>query len=124
MSEPKRRGARGAVGAYGERVAAAHLVEAGMVVLARNWRCREGEIDIVAQDGGTLVFCEVKTRRGHRCGTPAEAVTAGKAERLRVLALSWLRDSGVHGDDLRFDVISVRPQARGRARVEHLRGAF
>jgi Holliday junction resolvase-like predicted endonuclease len=66
--------AKDAVGAYGERVALAHLVEQGMVVLDRNWRCRTGEIDLILRDGSDLVFCEVKTRRGNRFGTPAEAV--------------------------------------------------
>ena len=63
--------AKDAVGRYGEDVAARHLTEAGLVVLERNWRCREGEIDIVARDGDVLVVCEVKTRRSTTYGTPA-----------------------------------------------------
>ena len=78
--------AKDALGAYGERVAAAHLVAAGMTVLDRNWRCPIGEIDIVARDGDVLVVCEVKTRRGDGFGHPLEAVTARKAARLRRLA--------------------------------------
>ena len=116
--------AKDAVGAYGERVAARHLQEAGLVVLDRNWRCADGELDIVARDGPALVFCEVKTRRSDRHGTPAEAVVAAKAARLRRLAGEWLRATGVHPDTIRFDVVSVRPQRTGPARVEHLRGAF
>ncbi|MBA2716596.1 MAG: YraN family protein, partial [Propionibacteriales bacterium] len=61
---------RKALGDYGERLAAAHLVEKGLVVLDRNWRCSAGEIDIVAADGNTVVVCEVKTRSSCRFGTP------------------------------------------------------
>ena len=117
-------GAKEAVGAYGERVAARYLQQAGLVVLDRNWRCAEGELDIVARDGAALVICEVKTRRGERFGTPAEAVVLAKAARLRRLATQWIRASGLHPDTVRFDVVSVRPQRSGPAVVEHLRGAF
>lgn len=114
------------LGRYGEDLAAEHLSAAGMQVLARNWRCREGEIDIVALDGEALVFVEVKARSGTGFGQPAEAVGAVKARRIRGLACRWLmehRPPGGH-DDLRFDVISV-VRRRGYAPVlEHLRGAF
>jgi putative endonuclease len=113
-----------AVGSYGERLAVAHLVEQGMVVLARNWRCRAGEVDIIARDGPAIVFCEVKTRRGFWFGTPVEAIGWDKAGRLRRLAAEWLATTGVHAPEVRFDVVSVLPQPRGAARVEHLRGAF
>lgn len=113
-----------AVGAYGERLAVRHLVDAGMVVLDRNWRCRYGEIDIIARDGDVLVFCEVKTRRGEGFGQPVDAVVGAKARRLRRLAASWLATAGVRAEEVRFDVLSVLPQPRGAARVEHLRGAF
>src|SRR4051794_22131031 len=116
--------AKDAVGAYGERVALAHLIEQGMVVLDRNWRCRGGEIDLVLRDGPDLVFCEVKTRRGDRFGSPAEAVTARKVRRLRRLAAEWLAQAGLRVPTVRFDVVSVLPQRSGAARVEHLRGAF
>jgi putative endonuclease len=116
--------AKDAVGAYGERVAAQHLAAAGLVVLDRNWRCADGELDIVARDGSTLVFCEVKTRRGDDFGTPAEAVVPAKVRRLRRLATAWMTASGVRPEEVRFDVVSVRPQRSGAARVEHLRGVF
>lgn len=116
--------AKDAVGAYGERVAVAHLVEQGMVVLDRNWRSRSGEIDVVLRDGDTLVFCEVKTRRTNRFGSPAEAVVPTKVRRLRQLAAQWLAQSDLNPTTVRFDVISVLPQPAGPARVEHLRGAF
>ena len=76
---------RAALGRFGEAVAADHLVASGLTVLARNWRCREGEVDIIALDGDVLVMCEVKTRRGVGFGTPIDAVTPAKAARLR----SW-----------------------------------
>ena len=79
-----------ALGTYGERIAADHLEALGMVVLARNWTCRFGEIDIVARDGSTLVICEVKTRTSTHHGGPFEAVTGHKAARLRRLAMHWL----------------------------------
>lgn len=116
--------AKDAVGAYGERVATRHLQESGLVVLDRNWRSADGELDIVARDGHTLVFCEVKTRRSAAYGSPAEAVVAAKVARLRRLAAQWIAATGVHARAVRFDVVSVRPQPSGRAQVEHLRGAF
>jgi len=85
-------GVANAVGAYGERLAARCLVESGMQILDRNWRCDQGEIDIVAMDGTCLVIVEVKTRRSLAFGSPVEAVSAVKAARLRRLAGCWLAD--------------------------------
>jgi putative endonuclease len=116
--------AKDAVGRYGEDVAVRHLADAGLEVLERNWRCREGEIDVVARDGDVLVFCEVKTRRSTGYGPPAEAITRTKADRLRRLALLWLRERAPACRELRFDVVSVLCRPSGPASVEHLRGAF
>lgn len=116
--------ARQAVGAYGERCAVRHLVEAGLRVVARNWRCAHGEIDIIAWEGDVLAFCEVKTRRSDAFGTPAEAVVGRKSRRLRRLAAEWLRTNGAHPDQIRFDIVEVYPARHGPARVEHLRAAF
>jgi putative endonuclease len=117
---------RAELGAYGEGLAAEHFVAAGAEVLARNWRCREGELDLVVlEPDGTLVFCEVKTRSGIGFGDPAEAVDRRKAQRLRLLACRWLAQCRPEGAaDLRFDVIAiVRP--RGCApRLVHLKAAF
>ena len=115
---------RSALGCYGERVAVRALTDAGLLVLDRNWRCRDGELDVVARDGDALVFCEVKTRRGTGFGSPAEAVTPAKQHRLRVLARAWLADHDHHARDLRFDVVGVLVPAAGRPRVTHLRNAF
>ena len=82
--------ARGALGRYGEDVAAGLLQSMGMTILSRNWRCPAGELDIVARDGDALVVCEVKTRRGVSHGSPADAVGPRKMQRLRALALHWL----------------------------------
>jgi putative endonuclease len=118
-------GAKDAVGAYGERVAVAHLVAEGMELIERNWRCDRGEIDAILHDGAdVLVFCEVKTRRSTRFGEPVEAVVGTKSRRIRQLAAMWLADRDVHAPEIRFDVVSVLPQPTGAARVEHLRGAF
>jgi putative endonuclease len=117
-------GSRGAIGAFGERVAVRALTDAGLTVLDRNWRCREGELDLVARDGDALVFCEVKTRRGSGFGSPAEAVTWAKRRRLRVLAGAWLAAHDDHAPDLRFDVVEVLVPTTGRPRVTHLRNAF
>jgi putative endonuclease len=115
---------RAALGQYGEQVAAEHLEEAGLRILDRNWRCPEGEIDIVAADGDTLVICEVKTRSGLGYGDPAEAVIAAKAARLRRLALRWLAADRPRWRDLRFDVVTVLRGPDGKPLVRHLRGAF
>ena len=116
--------AKDAVGRYGEDVAARHLIDAGLEIVARNWRCAEGEIDIVARECGALVICEVKTRSTDRYGVPAEAITRRKADRLRRLAALWLQEHPAGGADVRFDVVSVTRSRRGAATVEHLRAAF
>ena len=110
---------RRALGARGEQLAARWYEANGYVVLSRNWRCRDGELDIVARTGSTIVFVEVKTRSSDAFGSPAAAVTPTKQRRLRTLALLWLRAHEVHGDDLRFDVARVIG-----SRVEVLQAAF
>jgi putative endonuclease len=87
--------AKDALGRHGEQVAARFLTQAGLTVLGRNWRCSQGEIDIIALDGRTLVICEVKTRSGVRFGTPLEAVSKPKLRRLRRLAVTWVRAHGL-----------------------------
>jgi putative endonuclease len=113
---------RRALGEYGEQLAARYLEERGMAVIACNWRCKHGELDLVARDGDCLVFCEVKTRRSERFGAPIEAVTAQKAARLRRLAAAWLRDHDERGGRIRIDVIGILRPRRGPAQVRHLVG--
>src|SRR5688572_14953125 len=98
--------ARRAFGQAGEDRAAAWYRARGYTVLARNWRCRDGELDLVVQRGRTLVFVEVKARRTDRFGIPAEAVTPVKQRRLRRLARLYLDATGARGA-LRFDVVSI-----------------
>jgi putative endonuclease len=116
--------ARRVVGDAGEDAVAKWYAAAGYTVLARNWRVRAGELDLVLRSGGVLVFCEVKTRRGDAYGRPAEAIRPDKVRRLRRLATRWLAESEVRPRDLRFDVVEVLPQARGATLVEHIRAAF
>jgi putative endonuclease len=111
---------RKALGDFGERVACRHLVSGGMCIVDRNWRCAAGEIDIIAVDGDAVVICEVKTRRDTRFGTPVEAITVAKANRLYRLGLLWLSEHDIHGLPLRVDVVSVLLDRRGAAKVEHL----
>ena len=112
------------LGSRGEAIAATYLTDAGLRVLDRNWRCRDGELDIVARDGAAIVFCEVKTRRATGFGHPVETVTPVKQRRLRVLAQRWLSAHDEHAPDLRFDVVGILVPASGRPRVVHLRNAF
>ncbi len=109
-----------ALGGYGERMAARYLRDQGLEILAVNWRCAVGEVDIVARDGDCLVVCEVKTRRSTRFGSPIEAVTFQKLARLRRLAGTWLAEHDEHHGDVRVDVIGVLRPRRGACQIEHL----
>ena len=113
---------RKALGDYGERLAARHLAERGLVVLARNWRCRDGELDIVAADGDVLVGCEVKTRTTTRYGSPLEAVDPLKADRINRLGRRWADEHGHTYSSVRVDVVAVLRPHRGRAELRHLIG--
>ncbi|MEO8887708.1 MAG: YraN family protein [Jatrophihabitantaceae bacterium] len=114
------------VGRFGEDLAARHLTSAGLQVLDRNWRCSEGELDIVAREGTVLAFIEVKTRSTLAFGDPAEAVHAVKAARIHRLAVRWLEQNraSIGWPELRFDVVSIVRLAPGGPAVRHLRGAF
>jgi putative endonuclease len=116
--------ARRVVGQNGEDAVARWYTAAGYTVLDRNWRVREGELDLVVRDASTIAFCEVKTRRGEAFGLPVEAVTARKRQRLRLLAGRWLDTHDGAAPSLRFDVASVRPDGRGGWDVEMLANAF
>jgi putative endonuclease len=121
-------GPRPALGAAGERLAAAHLQRLGYVILARNHRTRWGEIDLIAHARGTLVFVEVKTRRASaRAGSPFDAVDARKQAQVRRMAAAWLagtRDRP-YAEDLRFDVVGVTVDPAGRLlELEHREGVF
>ena len=96
------------LGAYGERLAAKCYKQNGWTILDKNWRRREGEIDLIADKGEILVFCEVKTRSSKKFGSPAEAVNEDKQKRLRKLALLWLSEvKNYRCKQIRFDVAEV-----------------
>jgi putative endonuclease len=117
---------RQVLGRAGERVAAEHLERLGYTILARNHHTRWGELDLIAWDGRSLVFCEVKTRRG-RGRTPFEAITPAKARQVRTMAAAWLAETAdrPRAAELRFDAVAVSFDARGRLlAVEHLEGCF
>jgi putative endonuclease len=99
--------ARRAFGQAGEDRAAAWYRARGYEIVDRNWRCREGELDLVVARGRALVFVEVKNRRTDRFGTPAEAITPRKQERLRSLARRYLDATGVRPRTIRFDVVAI-----------------
>ncbi|ROZ46376.1 YraN family protein [Rhodococcus sp. WS3] len=113
-----------AFGARGEDVAAEFLVGAGLEIVERNWRCRYGELDVIATVDDRIVFVEVKTRSGVGYGSPAEAVTFAKRRRIRVLALQWLGDSGRSWSKVRFDVVAVLIRRDQDPVVEHFVDAF
>lgn len=114
--------AKDALGQQGEQLAAEYLQRAGYRILARNWRCAEGEIDIVMADRRALVACEVKTRSGTRYGTPLESVTRRKRARLRQLAVRWVLAHGVLFDEVRVDVVEVLKDGEDHFTIEHIRG--
>ncbi|WP_330182332.1 YraN family protein [Nocardia sp. NBC_01503] len=114
-----------ALGAHGEELAARYLSAAGMEIVARNWRCRYGELDLIGRDTeGVTAFVEVKTRRGVAFGSPAEAVTFLKQQRIRRLALLWLHEQQWPWSRVRFDVVSVLMRQGTEPVVEHLKGVF
>src|SRR6266545_1304831 len=119
-----RRDPRHELGRRAEALACDRLAAAGLVMVARNWRCRHGEIDLVATAPGLVVFCEVKARRSSAYGTPAAAVTARKQTRLRALAAAWLATTAHPPSRVRFDVIAVTWPQGSVPLVEHLEGAF
>ncbi|MDE0803305.1 MAG: YraN family protein [Acidimicrobiales bacterium] len=107
------------LGAQGEGLAARRYEAGGYTVVARNWRCSDGELDLVLRGDGVLVFAEVKTRSSDRFGLPAEAVTPAKQRRIRRLAQRFCADTGERARTLRFDVVSVL-----RGEVEIIENCF
>ena len=108
------------LGRTGETRAAEWYAAQGYEVVARNWRCRDGELDLIVRRGATLVFCEVKTRGSEAFGVPAEAVTPVKQARVRRLAARWMREEESRpARVVRFDVASVL-----RGRLDVIEGAF
>ena len=102
-----RRGGRLAFGAWGEDIAAQYVDSLGWTIVARNWACQVGEIDLIAQDDRTIVFIEVKTRSGTGFGDPLESITTTKIRKLHELALVWLVDQEKGMHSVRIDAIGV-----------------
>jgi putative endonuclease len=114
---------RKGVGQEGEQLAADHLTRLGYRIIARNYRCPFGEVDIVARDGTVLAFVEVKSRRSDRYGDPQQAVDHRKQGKLSRIALYYLADQHLSNQPARFDVVAVRLDSKG-SRVELIRDAF
>jgi putative endonuclease len=114
--------AKDVLGKSGEQAAAEYLQARGLRILDRNWRCADGEIDIVAVEGQVLVVCEVKSRTSMRYGSPLEAVGRAKRSRLRRLAVQWLNAHGVRFDQVRIDVVGLIYEGTGGFTIEHIRG--
>lgn len=110
-------------GQLGEELAAKYLLSKGYRILVRNYRNREGEIDIICTDGKTLVFAEVKTRRSVRYGTPEESITRKKMDHIRRTALVYLSEKGESYKDLRFDVIAILLEDKEPV-INHIEAAF
>ncbi|BBZ27890.1 UPF0102 protein [Mycolicibacterium madagascariense] len=115
---------RARIGAHGEQLAVDYLKSCGLRVLARNWRCRHGELDVIAvdADGRTVVFVEVKTRTSDQFGGVEQAVTPQKVRRLRRLAGAWLAAQDDRWAQVRIDVIGVRIGRGPAPEISHVRG--
>ena len=116
--------AKDELGRRGEDEAVRYLEQRGLVVLSRNWRCRDGELDVVATDADRLVVCEVKTRSGTRFGVPAEAVTSRKAATIRRVTQAWLAAHHVRWCEIRFDVVAVLMEPGRPTTLQHYEAAF
>lgn len=112
------------LGQQGEALACQYLSRQGYRVLARNYRTKLGEVDIIAEEQGTLVFVEVKTRRGHQCGHPLEAVTPVKCRQISKAALQYLAETGREGQAARFDVVAISIAGEGAPVIELVKNAF
>lgn len=112
------------LGRRGEAIAAEHLTKRGLQVIEKNWRCPQGEIDIVARDGSELVFVEVKTRSSEAFGHPLEAITDRKLARLRRLAAAWCASHPGPAAKVRIDAIAVLASRDGRVEVDHVERVF
>lgn len=113
---------RRSLGMWGENVAADYLQKKGMKIIERNFRCRLGEIDIIARQGGYLVFIEVRTRSSAICGLPQESITAAKVKKVRRLAQFYLAQKSLANVNVRFDVVAVF--CTGDTTVTHIENAF
>lgn len=107
-------GRRRSLGHFGEVVAEGFLRRQGYEIVERNWRCRQGEIDLVARQGGDWVVVEVRTRRGDTCGTPEESLTPAKQRRLLRLATAFFQERELEDVSWRVDLVAVELNQAGR----------
>ena len=115
---------RRGLGRRGEELAARHLTAKGYEIVARNWHCKAGELDLVAKDGDSLAFVEVRTRRGRTMGSPEESITPAKQTRLIALAEAYVQAHDWPGD-WRIDVVAIEMDRRGRLlRTDHYENAI
>lgn len=123
---PTQTGGNKGTGELGEEVAANFLIARGYRILERNFRCKGGEVDIIARDPGdkSLVFIEVKARRGLSYGVPQLAVTPFKQRQISKAALTWLSKNRLHDTNARFDVIAILLHTDGQHAVDHIKNAF
>jgi putative endonuclease len=110
------------LGKIGEDIATIYLQDMGYEILGRNWRFKRVELDIIAQKGSTLVFCEVKTRRSNSHGIPSDAITPIKLQHIRTAALHWLSNHQSRHQGIRFDAISVIYCLGHPATIDHIKG--
>jgi len=113
------------LGSWGEKIAVGYLKKHGYQIVETNFRCRQGEIDIIAQDNEYLVFIEVRTRKGYGFGTPEESVNVTKQKKLVSLAFAYLQTHRNHSSLWRFDVVAVELDRKGKiARLELIQDAI
>ena len=111
-------------GIRGEQIALDFLLGMGYQLVAKNWRCRSGEIDLIMMDGAVMVFVEVKARHGTGYGLPQEAVGGRKQMKIRRLAQFYLMFAHLNQQELRFDVMAITFSASQKPLIEHLQGVF
>lgn len=122
---PRDRTRARSLGNFGERVAASHLESKGYVIVERNWRTREGEIDLIASRGEELIFVEVRSRRGRAMGGPEESITGRKASHVRAVAAAYVQQHPDAPPNQRVDVVALELDAKGRVlRVEQIENAI
>jgi putative endonuclease len=112
------------LGERGEEIAAAYLMGQKFTIVERNFRCKGGEVDIIARDGKTVVFVEVKTRRNLSFGPPQLALTPFKQRQISKAALTWLAKNKLHDSSARFDVIAILIPDHEVPVIDHIRDAF
>lgn len=110
-------------GAAGERLAAAYLEKKGYIIAERNYRCIFGEVDLIARDGNTIVFIEVKSRRSKEFGDPESSVGRTKQIKLSKIALAYLNERNFENQSARFDVIAILLRRNGNE-IRHIQNAF